>query len=210
MQISPTIIRAGAALKKIEELHVYVDGSSQFNNRVSPATCAFLSLNYCNSNLLDWRLVADHTQGTSNRAELAAAIMGLTPLVKARQSVTIFSDSKYVIRGATNWLNDWQEKKWKNKRGKTVANVDLWIRLFELLEQKKIKWQHVRAHRNNVGNNVVDKACTLCWQSGQRFELSGEYKSEHCISDLLERKANGQRRVGRKTREEFYSQQSIA
>lgn len=179
-------------MKKSEELHLYVDGSSKFNNRVSPATCAFLSLNYCNTQLLDWRLVAEETQGTSNRAELAAAIFGLTPIINARQKITVYSDSKYVIRGATRWLNDWQGKKWKTKKGHTIANVDLWIRLAELLSKKRIQWQHVRAHRDNVGNNIVDTACRLCWQSGKRFELSGINKSEHGISDLLRRKVNGQ------------------
>lgn len=196
-------------MKKSEELHLYVDGSSQFNQRTSPATCAYLSLNYCNSQLLDWRLVAEEIQGTSNRAELNAAVYGLETIIKARQKITIFSDSKYVIRGATNWLNDWQEKKWKTKRGHTIANVDLWIRLAELLKAKKVCWQHVRAHRNNTGNNIVDTACCLCWQSGQRLEMSGFYKSEHSISDLLERKANGQRN-SRKDGGEFYSEQSVA
>lgn len=197
-------------MKKSEEIHLYVDGSSQFNNRVSPATCAYLSLHYCCNNLLDWCLIADHTQGTSNRAELAAAVMGLEPLTKVKQKVTIFSDSKYVIRGATCWLNDWKEKEWKTKKNNTIANVDLWMRLAELLKIKKVRWQHVRAHRKNVGNNIADMACRLCWQSGQKFELSGSYKSEHGICDLLERKINGQRCSCRKGGAESHPNKFVA
>lgn len=147
---------------------------------------------------MNWNLVADFTFGTSNRAELAAAVLAIKSILKTRERVIIFSDSKYVIRGATDWINKWRKENWKSHKGQTIANVELWIQLSELLFQRAVTWQHVRAHRNCLGNNIADKACKLCWKTNDRIELSGINKSEHTIHDLVERRLHDiQRRLRR-------------
>lgn len=178
-------------LKKHNELHIYIDGSSKSNSKTSSATCACLFLNYCNHILLDWILTGEVLIGTSNRAELAAAVSAIRGVLKAKEKVIIFSDSKYVIRGATCWLNDWRGKNWQTKKGKTIANIDLWKELDSLLEKKRVSWRHVTAHRDCTGNIIADLGCKLCREQGESIEYSGEFKSEHSIYGFMKRKLNG-------------------
>jgi len=93
-------------------------------------------------------------------------IMEMTAVVKAREKclelhekdVTIYTDSKYVKLGITEWFMKWRANGWKTSTGKDVANKELWMRIFELIGLMctvKIEW--VRAHSTNEKNNEVDE-----------------------------------------------------
>ena len=92
---------------------------------------------------------------TNNRMEITAVIEGLKAL-KESCSVDLYTDSKYVLEGATKWLAGWQEKGWRRADKKPVLNVDLWQQLSELLAQHKITWHWVKGHAGNPYNERVD------------------------------------------------------
>lgn len=92
---------------------------------------------------------------TNNRMELMAVIMGLR-LLKKKCDVTIYTDSKYVLQGATEWLHGWKKRGWKKADKKPVVNKDLWIELEEEMHKHHIDWQWVRGHSGNEGNERVD------------------------------------------------------
>jgi ribonuclease HI len=94
---------------------------------------------------------------TNNRMELQAAIAALEylHLNPQSQSVTIYSDSEYVLKGITQWLVGWQRKGWKTAQGKPVLNRDLWISL-DALNSPQVNWQYVRGHSGNPGNERCD------------------------------------------------------
>ena len=92
---------------------------------------------------------------TNNQMELTAAIEGLAAL-KERCCVELFTDSKYVMNGITQWIQNWKKNNWKNSAKKDVKNKDLWIKLDILNSQKKIIWKWVKAHDINEYNNKVD------------------------------------------------------
>ena len=92
---------------------------------------------------------------TNNRMEMTAVIEGLKAL-KERCVVDLYTDSKYVLEGATKWLAGWQEKGWKKADKKPVLNVDLWQVLAELLAQHEITWHWVKGHAGNPYNERVD------------------------------------------------------
>ena len=50
---------------------------------------------------------------TNNRMELMAVIEGLRALKKTGCDVHVFSDSKYVLTGITEWLPNWKKRGWK-------------------------------------------------------------------------------------------------
>jgi ribonuclease HI len=77
---------------------------------------------------------------TNNRMELEAAINGLLVLTE-RCSVTVITDSKYLQQGITVYLVRWQRRNWRNSRGQTTANRDLWERLASVSGQHETKWQ---------------------------------------------------------------------
>jgi ribonuclease HI len=92
---------------------------------------------------------------TNNRMELMAAISALEAL-KRPCAVTVYTDSKYVQLGITEWLAGWKKRGWKNAAKKPVMNVDLWQRLEAALGSHKIEWLWVKGHAGHVENERVD------------------------------------------------------
>ncbi|MBX9598191.1 MAG: ribonuclease HI [Burkholderiales bacterium] len=101
---------------------------------------------------------------TNNRMELSAVIEALKA-IKRSCPITIFTDSQYVKRGITEWIDGWIKKNWKN-----VKNVDLWQELYPLSKQYDIDWQWVRGHNGDKYNERADElanlAITLAQQDG--------------------------------------------
>lgn len=92
---------------------------------------------------------------TNNRMELCAALEALRTLNEACQ-VTLFTDSKYLKRGITEWLPGWKRRNWRRKGGK-LANVDLWKKLDEEIVRHEIDWRWVKGHAGHPLNERVDK-----------------------------------------------------
>ena len=99
---------------------------------------------------------------TNNQMELTAPIEALKFLKKQKinDEVKIFSDSKYVILGITEWIFNWQKNNWRNAAKKPVLNKELWQELFELTEGQKIKWEYVKGHSGDKYNDRVDEIAT--------------------------------------------------
>lgn len=93
---------------------------------------------------------------TNNRMELMGAIMALETL-KRPCVVTLYTDSKYVLNGITQWLPGWKAKGWKTADNKPVKNADLWVRLEAALARHHVKWEWVRGHDGNPGNERADE-----------------------------------------------------
>ena len=97
---------------------------------------------------------------TNNAMELKAAIKALSGIIKRglhlRHEVVVVSDSRYVINGASKWMEGWQRRGWKLATGEQVANADLWKELAVILKMVDVKWRWVKGHRNSVGNIAVD------------------------------------------------------
>jgi ribonuclease HI len=94
-------------------------------------------------------------QTTNNRMELLAVIMALEALKKPC-TVALYSDSRYVIDGATGWLRAWKARGWKTADRKPVKNVDLWQRFEEAVAPHTMSWHWVRGHDGHVENERVD------------------------------------------------------
>ena len=92
---------------------------------------------------------------TNNRMELLAAIEGLNAL-KRRCAVQLYTDSKYVLQGATEWLANWKARGWRTAAREPVKNQDLWERLDAALATQDIVWHWVKGHSGHEGNEYVD------------------------------------------------------
>lgn len=100
-------------------------------------------------------------QTTNNRMELLAAIKGIkeTP---DNSEVLLYTDSKYVKDGITNWITKWKKNQWVTSSKTTVKNKDLWIILDELNSSRKVSWHWVKGHQDNktddsLYNNLADE-----------------------------------------------------
>ena len=92
---------------------------------------------------------------TNNQMELLAPIKALKEIPKGSK-VQIFTDSKYVKSGITEWIHNWKKNGWKTANKQPVKNKELWTELDNLTYEFKIKWSWVQSHSNNALNNEVD------------------------------------------------------
>ena len=95
-------------------------------------------------------------QTTNNRMEMMAAISALETLREACE-ITLFTDSKYVLQGLTEWLPGWKARGWKTASKQPVKNQDLWERLDAAVQRHKIDWKWVKGHAGNPGNEMADQ-----------------------------------------------------
>ena len=94
---------------------------------------------------------------TNNRMELTAVIEALKAL-KRECEITLYTDSRYVMDGVTQWMPNWKQNNWKTTNKKSaVKNLDLWQELDRLLPAHKIKWVWVKGHNGHPENERVDK-----------------------------------------------------
>lgn len=92
---------------------------------------------------------------TNNRMELLAAIKGLEAL-KKRSNVCLHTDSTYVQKGITEWLQVWKKKNWMTASRTPVKNKDLWVRLDAAVQRHQVRWKWVRGHAGHAGNERAD------------------------------------------------------
>lgn len=92
---------------------------------------------------------------TNNQMELRAAIEALKKL-KEPCAVALYTDSKYVLQGMTEWVHGWQKKGWKTADKKPVKNVVLWQELLAAAKPHRIDWQWVKGHSGDAMNDRVD------------------------------------------------------
>ena len=93
---------------------------------------------------------------TNNRMELMAPIMALKK-IKTKSEIIIYTDSRYVKDGITEWIKKWKLNNWKNSNKKPVKNKDLWIKLDNCCQKHHVSWKWVKAHAGNKLNNLVDE-----------------------------------------------------
>ncbi len=92
---------------------------------------------------------------TNNQMELLAPIKALNKISKGSK-VQIFTDSKYVKSGITEWINNWKKNGWKTANKQPVKNKEFWIKLDLLTNEFEISWNWVKAHSADKLNNEVD------------------------------------------------------
>lgn len=94
---------------------------------------------------------------TNNIMEIKAVILGLRAL-KEKCSVTIYSDSAYVVNAITQgWLNNWIANNYKTADKKEVKNRELWEELHELMQFHQVEFVKVKGHADNTNNNRCDE-----------------------------------------------------
>ena len=92
---------------------------------------------------------------TNNQMELIAPIKALNKIPQGSK-VQIFTDSKYVKSGITEWINNWKKNGWKTADKQPVKNKELWEELDLLANEFEISWNWVKAHSTDKLNNEVD------------------------------------------------------
>ena len=98
---------------------------------------------------------------TNNKAEITACILAIALARHCNaKSLTLNTDSKFVINCITKWIPLWEKREWKTTDGRPVKNKELLEELNNLCKGFKIHWQHVKGHSGIFGNDWADKLAT--------------------------------------------------
>ena len=111
--------------------------------------------------VLLYELSGGNPDTTNNQMELTAAIKGLSSIPEEHGTVTITSDSKYVIEGITKWIGSWESHKWKTSTGADVKNPGLWRQLNKLNQKHKPEWKWVKGHAGHPENERCDELARI-------------------------------------------------
>ena len=103
---------------------------------------------------------------TNNRMELLATISALSK-IEDKEKIEIYTDSKYVKQGITEWINNWKSNGWKTSKKEDVKNKDLWTQLDELNNSLDVQWNWVKAH---AGNEFNEKADLLAKKAAEQLD----------------------------------------
>jgi ribonuclease HI len=141
---------------KKDKVVIYTDGAARGN----PGRAGWGTILIFGKEIVEIGGSAKHA--TNNQMELTAPIEALRYVQKNKidMPMEVFSDSKYVILGITEWIFNWQKNNWRNAAKKPVLNKELWEELYKLSKQFKIKWTYVEGHADNKYNNRADEIAT--------------------------------------------------
>lgn len=134
-------------MKKVE---IYTDGACSGNPGIG-GWGAILKYNGIKKEIND-----GENYTTNNKMELTAVIKSLE-LLKEKCEVDLYTDSKYVKNGITEWIFSWKKNNWKNSKKEEVKNKELWQKLDNLVQKHKINWFWVKGHAENELNNRADE-----------------------------------------------------
>ena len=130
-------------------IKIYTDGSCLKN----PGNGGWAAI-ICTDNEVK-KISGSEKDTTNNRMELMATINALKE-VNSEDLIEIYTDSKYVKNGITDWIHNWIKNNWKTSNKEDVKNKDLWVQLHDLNNSSKIKWNWIKAHAGNPLNEEVD------------------------------------------------------
>lgn len=107
-------------------------------------------------------LYGGEPETTNNRMELQATIEALRAVKPSfKGDITLWTDSTYVLKGITEWIDGWKKRGWKNSAKKDVKNVDLWKELDAVNARFNVNWKWVKGHAGVDGNERADELARL-------------------------------------------------
>lgn len=104
-------------------------------------------------------LSGGEAETTNNRMEMMAVIQAMETL-KRPCKVMINTDSVYVMKGITEWIEQWKKRGWKTAARKPVKNVELWQRLEQAISRHDVKWTWIKGHSGVPENERADELAT--------------------------------------------------
>ena len=131
-------------------IKIYTDGSCLGN----PGFGGWAAIIFLNDKKI--KIKGKKKNTTNNQMELMAPIKALKK-IPVGEKVQIYTDSRYVKMGITEWIKTWKKNNWKTSSKKKVKNKDLWKELDHLSEKYQIKWLWIKGHSGDITNEEVDQ-----------------------------------------------------
>jgi len=139
-----------------QTIQIYTDGACQSNP--GPGGWGAIILH---PNEAPIKLNGGEKNTTNNQMELIAVIKALESIKKSHDKIVLYTDSKYVKEGITNWLDQWKKNNWKTSLNTPVKNQSLWQNLDSCTKKLNIQWEWVKGHAGNRWNEAADQLARL-------------------------------------------------
>ncbi len=163
------------------KITIYTDGSSRGN----PGPGGWAAVILTDKEVIELGGREDLT--TNNRMELSGALFGLKEIGKEAKEIEVCTDSQYVKKGMTEWIDGWIKRGWKGSTKKSVLNQDLWQALKKEEDRLKnsgvkVTWKYVPGHSGVPMNERADVIATMCADDANDLQLYRGPKSDYTIS----------------------------
>lgn len=141
-------------MSNLKKVQIYTDGACS-GNPGKGGYGVILNFNGITKEISEGFLLT-----TNNRMEILAAIKGLEAL-KEKCSVTLYSDSKYLVDAINQgWVKKWQSNNWVKSDKSKAKNIDLFSRLLELIDKHEVEFVWVKGHAGHTENERCDTLAT--------------------------------------------------
>src|SRR2546421_25670 len=137
-----------------DHVEIYSDGACRGNP--GPGGWGALLRAKSRGELVERELYGGEADTTNNRMELTAVIRALEAL-KRPSRVKLYTDSLYVMKGISQWIEDWKRRGWRTADKKPVKNVDLWQELQAQVARHEVEWHWVKGHAGHPENERADR-----------------------------------------------------
>jgi ribonuclease HI len=140
-------------------IHIYTDGGCSGNPGPGGWAYVILRIEAGKPELIEEKCGGSRDT-TNNRMELSAALLALERALEldlGASRVTLHTDSQYVQKGMTEWLENWKRKNWRTSAKEPVKNQDLWQRLDVAASALPIQWKWVKGHAGDLYNERCDE-----------------------------------------------------
>ncbi|MBC3883308.1 ribonuclease HI [Undibacterium sp. LX40W] len=134
----------------MDKIKIYTDGACKGNPGVGGWGALLIAGKH------EKELFGGEKETTNNRMELMGVIQALGALKRPCQ-IDLHTDSQYVLKGITEWMDGWKAKGWKTASKAPVKNVDLWQELDAACRLHQIQWIWVKGHAGDAGNERADE-----------------------------------------------------
>lgn len=102
-------------------------------------------------------LYGSSSETTNNVMELLGVLKSLEFIIdNLPLNVHIYTDSKYICLGVSEWIRSWRNNNWCTSTDKEIKNKDIWMNIDALLNKMNVTIEWTKAHYTDEYNNIVD------------------------------------------------------
>jgi ribonuclease HI len=170
----------------LTRITIYTDGSCSPNP--GPGGWAALLLFADGEKVIELQGAEEDT--TNNRMELQAALSAMASLQEGC-SLEVITDSRYLQRGVSDWLERWKKNQWRTAEGFAVKNRDLWEKFAAELERHEVRWKWVKGHGVDQWNIRADEMAAAARKSLPVLQASADAEAVHLYPGVTWKNSNG-------------------
>lgn len=143
----------------MSKIIIYTDGGARNNGKENNIGGYGIVLQYVTrDNTYIKELYAGERNTTNNIQEMKGLIVALETIKTTSIPIELYCDSAYVVNGVNDWMNGWKKRGWRKSDGKVIENLELWKRIYELVNmQKDLQVKKIKGHAGHEGNEKADE-----------------------------------------------------